>query len=271
MPRRRKSDEGGVSLFPFMSILASLIGVLTLLISVNMIIKEQERDNVSQEELDRAKENLKLKQQAEQARQELAQLEERLKKEKSAAVELEKLQERNIALSMKIEELEKAKNPEETDAALQKILENLRKETRAIQKEQPVLTKRKKELLAEIEKRKIPPKPNEKVVIRPGGVGSRTAKNVFFVECNSTGIILRREDKPQVTVSTAAIPNNDQYGDFLEEVKRTRDSMVLFLVRKAGNDPYLWAASHAEEQFEVRTGKLPVPKDGEIDLSLFKK
>lgn len=270
MPRRRKSDEGGVSLFPFMSILASLIGVLTLLISVNMIIKENERDNISQEELDRAKENQKLKQQAQIARQELAKIEERLKKEKSAAVELEKLKERSIALSSKIEELEKAKNPEESDAALQKILENLRRETKDIQREQPTLEKQKKELLAEIEKRKIPPKPNEKVVIRPGGVGSRTARNVFFVECNSTGIIIRQEDKPSITISTAAIPNNDRYGEFLEEVKRTRDSMVLFLVRKSGNPSYLWAAGHAEAQFEVRTGKLPVPKDGEIDLSLFK-
>lgn len=242
MPRRRKSDEGGVSLFPFMSILASLIGVLTLLISVNMIIKENERDNITQEELDRAKENQKLKKQAELARQELA----------------------------KIEELEKAKNPEESDAALQKILENLRKETKDIQREQPVLEREKKRLLAEIEKRKIPPKSNDKVVIRPGGVGSRTARNVFFVECNSTGIIIRPEDKPPITVSTAAIPNNDRYGEFLEEVKRTRDSMVLFLVRKSGNPSYLWAAGHAETKFEVNTGKLPVPKDGEIDLSLFK-
>lgn len=46
--------------------------------------------------------------------------------------------------------------------------------------------------------------------------------------------------------------------------------MVLFLVRKSGNDAYLWAAGHAESKFEVLTGKLPVPKDGEIDLSLFK-
>ena len=78
-------------------------------------------------------------------------------------------------------------------------------------------------------------------------------------------------DQQPVTVSTAAIPDNDQYGAFLEEVKRTRDSMVLFLVRRAGNEAYLWAAGHAETKFEVRTGKLPVPKDGEIDLSLFDK
>ncbi|MBK1832496.1 hypothetical protein [Roseibacillus ishigakijimensis] len=271
MPRRRQSDEGGVSLFPFMSILACLIGVLTLLISVNMIIKENERDNITQEELDRAKENLKLKKQAEAVKKELAKLEERLQKEKAATIELEKLKERSIVLQERIEELAKAENPEESDAALQKILENLRQEIRALEREQPTLEKRKKELLAEIEKRKIPPKPNEKVIIRPGGVGSRTARHVFFVECNSTGIVLRREDQPEITVSTAAIPNNDQYGDFLEEVKRTRDSMVLFLVRKAGNEAYLWAAGHAEQQFEVRTGKLPVPKDGEIDLSLFEQ
>jgi hypothetical protein len=40
-------------------------------------------------------------------------------------------------------------------------------------------------------------------------------------------------------------------------------------VRKAGNENYLWAAGYAESKFRVRTGKLPMPNDGKIDLSLF--
>ena len=46
--------------------------------------------------------------------------------------------------------------------------------------------------------------------------------------------------------------------------------MVLFLIRKSGNEAYLWAAGLAETKFKVTTGKLPIPNDGEIDLSLFK-
>ncbi|NNC87956.1 MAG: hypothetical protein HKN82_05785 [Akkermansiaceae bacterium] len=252
-----------------MSILASLIGVLTLLISVNMIIKEKERDDLTQEEFDRAKLNQTLKTRIAKLEKDLQKLEEQVKKEKTTTVELMKLKEREIALRKKLEEIAKAKDPKQTDAELQKILENLEIETKALVSGQPPLTKRRDELLAELKRMQTPPKDAERVVIRPGGVGSRTARNIFFVECNSTGIVIRQEDAEPVPVPTGAITKNDAYGDFLEKVKKTRDSMVLFLVRKAGNTAYLWAAGHAETQFEVNTGKLPVPKDGEIDLSLF--
>ncbi len=104
---------------------------------------------------------------------------------------------------------------------------------------------------------------------RPGRIGSRTARNVFFVECNSTGITIMEEDKEPLKISKAAIGKNDSYNNFLQEVRKTRDSMVLYLVRKSGNDSYLWAAGWAESKFEVNTGKLPIPNDGKIDLSLF--
>ena len=50
MARRRTSSEGGVSLFPFMSILACLIGILTLLISVTMQVKNLDRKEGQTEE-----------------------------------------------------------------------------------------------------------------------------------------------------------------------------------------------------------------------------
>jgi hypothetical protein len=107
-------------------------------------------------------------------------------------------------------------------------------------------------------------------VVRPGGIGSRkTASKLFFVECNSTGIVLMDLEAPPIAVPKAAIVSSEQYAKFLSRVKDTRDSMILFLVRKAGNENYLWAAGYAESKFRVRTGKLPMPNDGKIDLSLF--
>ena len=49
MGRRNDSDDEGVSLFPFMSILACLIGILTLMISVVSAVKEMDRDKLTQE------------------------------------------------------------------------------------------------------------------------------------------------------------------------------------------------------------------------------
>ena len=42
MGKRQSNDDEGVDLFPFMSILACLIGILTLMISVMSQIKEME-------------------------------------------------------------------------------------------------------------------------------------------------------------------------------------------------------------------------------------
>ena len=46
--------------------------------------------------------------------------------------------------------------------------------------------------------------------------------------------------------------------------------MILFLVRKSGKKSYDWAAGIAETKYRVAHGKLPIPNDGKIDLSLFK-
>jgi hypothetical protein len=124
--------------------------------------------------------------------------------------------------------------------------------------------------MKELNERKEAPKLEESVVVRPGGSGSRQAKNVFFVECTSTGIVMHHEDGKPKTIIKGAIGTNPDYNTFLDQVKKTRDSMVLFLIRKAGNDSYRWAAGWAQSKYEVNIGKLPLPNEGKIDLSLFK-
>ena len=267
MARRKKSSQGGVSLFPFMSILACLIGILTLLISFSMMIKQNERDGYTKEELERAKYNNQLVQSDKKIKKEVLQLKERLEKEKKTAAELQRLKAKKAALTLKLSELSKVNK--KSDAQLQKVVENLKIETRRLKAEQPQLQKRIDDLLAELKKRKIKPKENNSVVIRPPRVGRDIPKNLFFVECNSTGIVIRDKGNARITVSTAAIPTNSKFAQFCNKVKGTRDSMILFLVRRAGNPSYLWAAGLAETKFDVKNSKLPVPRDGEIDLSRF--
>ena len=182
---------------------------------------------------------------------------------------MEKLKDSQLDLQNKLNELEKDRDPTQTDEDLQKIIELLNGEIKATNMERPVLDKRLAELKNELKNRKEAPKPEQSVVVRPGGIGSRAATNLFFVECNSTGIVMHERDVKPITVPQAAIPTSEEYHTFLTRVKKTRDSMVLFLVRKAGNENYLWAAGIAESEFRLRTGKLPMPNDGKIDLSLF--
>lgn len=270
MARRQKDKGNGVSLFPFMSILACLIGILTLMISVMMQVQQMEHQGRTQEEMDRAIANRDLKKKAEQLQEKIEALEEKMEDDHSSVAEMKKLKDQQIVLMLELDEIKKAKEGDQSDEELQKLVENLKKEIAALKQERPPLSARLVELQLELKSRKEAPKPKESVVVRPRGVGARAAKNIFFVECNSTGIVLRDGNQQGTTVSTAAIQSNANYSAFLEKVKKTRDSMVLFLIRKSGNDAYLWAAGVAETKFKVTTGKLPIPNDGEIDLSLFK-
>jgi len=273
VPKRRSNSDEGVDLFSFMSILACLIGILTLMISVMMQAQQaeqQEKAGKTKEERARAIENQELKKKIEIAEQEKEKKQEQIKKEKSSVAALQHLKDRTIALSLKLDGLKKAEDPDQSDTALQKMIENMIKEIAALKEEQPPLDKRLKELQAELKSRKEAPKPKESVKIRPRGFGAKGARNLFFVECNSTGVVLYTKGVPGKPISTKAIPTNESFSDYLEKVKKTNDSMVLFLVRKSGKLAYDWAAGIAETKYNVGHGKLPMPNDGKIDLSAFK-
>ena len=261
MARRKKSEER-VSLFQFMSILACLIGILTMMIAVSFAVN-QRKEGMAEEEFERAKENRKIQAEVAKKKEEIKELEEKNK----TAAEFAKLEEYIIRLRDTLQDLAKA-TPEESDEELQRMLEMLVEETKSLEKEHPVLEKRLEELKAELAKLETIPEPKESVKIKPGGFGARLPRNLFFVECNSTGIVLRGPDG-ETTISTAALPESLEFKEFCAKAKKSADSMVLFLVRKAGNDAYRWAAGLAETKFDVRHGKLPVPNEGAIDLSLF--
>ena len=252
-----------------MSILACLIGILTLLISVAMLVQEMDREEQTQEEQDRALENRDLKRKTAELTSTIKKIDEKIKRERQTVAELAELKDRQIVLRMKLEEIARAMDRESGDLERQKIVENLKLEIAALESARPPLQARLAGLRKQLQERQEA-KPEESVVVRPGGSGARRAKNIFFVECNSTGIVLLKENEEPRTIITDAIGTNEDYNAFLDQVKKTRDSMVLFLLRKAGNDSYRWAAGWAQSKYEVNTGKLPIPNDGKIDLSLFR-
>lgn len=254
-----------------MSILACLIGILTLMISVMMQVQQMKKSGRTEEEMERALKNRDLIAQEVKLKKVIAVKEKELEKEKSTASAMARLKDRVVALTMELEGLQKAKDKSPTDAELQKQVENMKREVMAIRKERPPLARRLEELQEELKKRKEAPKPKESVVVQPRGVLEGGADVIFFVECNSTGIVLLDAPGGKKTISTAAIKTSGVYAKYLDKIKKTEDSMVLFLIRKAGNEAFLWAAGTAEIKYELATGKLPIPNDGEIDLSLFKK
>ena len=254
-----------------MSILACLIGILTLMISVMMQVQQMEKNGRTEEEMSRATKNRDLQIEAKKLEEQIAEMDQELTKEKSTLAAMAKIKQAKIALTLKLEELKKAKDPKMTDAQLQKQVENMKKEVKALKSERPPLAKRLKTLQDEFKARKEAPKPKESVVVQPRGVGEGGARNLFFVECNSTGIVLLDADEGPKKLSTAAIKTSGVYAKYLDRVKKTEDSMVLYLIRKSGNEAFRWAAATAELKYKLSTGKLPIPNDGEIDLSLFRR
>ena len=273
MAKRASNAGGGVSLFPFLSVLACLIGILTLMISVTIAVKSLETAGRDKDELARAKENQALLARQRNLQKELAALKTTVKTHHAAAVELQELEDRRIVLRRKLDEQSALlKPPAPTDKALQKLVETVVDTIEALRKERPTLEKKLADLKAELERRKIKPdREPPPILVRPGGTGSANIALVSFVECDSSGIVIHRRNGPRTNVSLAAIGTDPAFNKFLEEAKGQRGSMILFLLRDTGNPAYVRAAGWAEHQFQLRTGKLPLPGKGEVDLSLFFK
>lgn len=263
------SEKGQVSLFPFMSILACLIGILALLIGLSLVVN-QEKEGMTQEEVNRAKEHQTLQLLVKKKQKELEQRRQSLEATRLSTMEMEKLKQMLLELEQEKHDLEAVKLPPEEE--LRAKIQIYRDETAALAKEQPSLQTKIDELNAKLAQLKEIPQPKESVKIRPPRLGAKVPRNLYFVECNSTGIILRGASEESISISLASIKSGSvEFAEFCHKVKTTSgsDHMVLFLVRKGGREVYEYANASAELDFKVKTGKLPVPNEGKIDLSQF--
>lgn len=268
--RASNAGGGGVSLFPFLSILACLIGILTLLIRIISDVKAQEHRQRDTGELARAERMVAIQRELKNLRNESAAAKQQLAQRNAASVELDALEDRRIVLRKQLAEID-ANTPKDGDAAMQKELERLIEQIASLKKERPALEQRLAALREELERRKI--KPSDKpppVVIQPGGSGLYRNAKVFFVECDSNGITLLELNGRKTPVSLATIDTDRSYSTMLNQVKSHPNGYVLFLIRTSGHEAWRAAAARAEIEFGVVTGKLPVPTNGEIDLNRFK-
>lgn len=269
MPRAQPTAPS-VSLFPFMSILACLVGTIVVMICVLSLIQAQNMGGRPREEVETATEYVR-------ADRAVADLEKRLEKEKRersrAASTATLVQEENESLESKLvvlrQRAEAASKAEQTDRELQKELELIRLQLEALGKEKPGFQQQIKALEAELAARKNPPTDAAKVVVRPGGSGTASGTATFFVEASGGAIALFGEGGDQARIATATIGKDEQYDAFLQKVARDPRAMVVFLVRADGWGSYAKAAGWAEGKFGVRTGKLPIPGKGPVDLSRF--
>lgn len=268
---RRKSDDGdSVSLFPFMSILVCLIGSLTLMIAALMISSLNTQQ--APELIERYQEYTELKADQQQDREELERL-------KALLSQADKLSEETKQALAEVAELEKqhkdklARVDAKSEYAKQ-LAEANRLRLRIVDLEtEPAKLKAEIERL-EQEVAKKNAGPEEAIVqVRPGGSGVDMVPT--FVECTATGLVIYEGDKPKRIV-TADIGNAAAgFPPLLDSVAGTPKGQVIFLVRPDGVNVFNVARNFARSHFGpngyCKNGKLPVPTQGNIDLSIFQK
>lgn len=258
---KKSREHLAVSLFPFLSILACVIGVLTLMITALALGQISEKAT-NQAEIDRAEEFVKLKKEAEQLSPRLVEIRSTLEKSKALEAQAQKVMQEREALEKQLKE---TKVPEKTAAQLEAQAKQLQQKNEAMDKQL-------KELLAKLSPMreaaaKIPDVvEGGKITVRPGGSG--TNLKPVFVECGSKGIVIH-EPPQSIVVLRAGMETSEVYLKVLDRVAGQEDATIVFLVRPSGIATYNQARQIARLRY-ARNGKLPVPGEGPIDLSLFR-
>ena len=264
MAKRAPSPE--ISLFPFLSILVCLIGALVLLIVILTIAQGSAAAARDPGEFARATAAAALRRQQETLQAGLlARTRERdeqtaaLRARDPVAAELARLRE-DLARAGQTA----APDPE----TLRRKLNELRAQISALEKERPPITHAIERLKAELAARRKPDTTPPPLVVQPGGSGQTAGTRLVFAEANAAGLTLLRKEGP-LRVPSGAIGTDGAYNAFLQELKRESRSALIFLVREDGLTAYTRGAGWAESQYDLRTGKLPLPGKGRIDLSHF--
>jgi len=270
MARVRAREDAEISLFPFLSILVCLIGALVLLIVIFTMVQSRMGDGRTEEEMDRAIKALELQRELEALERQIEELDEVDPEAATVARELEEERGFLLTLRRRMDEGEDAERPEETDAELQRELELLNLEQANLARDVPSLQEDIERLQQEAEARQVLADTPPGVVVQPGGTGLFQDFVPYFVETNAAGLVILEGAEP-TTVPQGTIGVNEDYNDFLNRIAANREARLVFLVRRDGVNTWRRAAGWAEGQFELQTGKLPLPTDGTIDLSRFQR
>jgi hypothetical protein len=283
MARRHHAEDEGVSLFPFLSIIACIIGVLTLLISTMSLAQMGTEDVASLEQYEKIQRELeKLLAEIEQLKSELDEdalrqartIDERRRELLAARQQLERLLERIVEIRQWMAQLAEDRrkaSPSVEDASRdgEKVKDELaRLERRAAELGEELDSQ--KEQLAHLEKeweeRQQPPE-EAQVSVLPSG--SAVGFDPVFVECASGSVIIHQGDSPP-GIRTADLAQDEQFLRMLSIAAASPKQRVVFLIREDGLGTYNTASRLADEH-QVDHGRLPVVGQGRIDLSYFTK
>lgn len=267
MARPRGGSDNPVTLFPFLSILACVIGTLVLLITslaISQIESPPEEELVSR--VEEYREIEQAQQQSEQALQEVLPDVQQLEQFRAALAKLQKLLEQ-----LRKQEQEQLRQNNEQRLELDRLLE-LEKELLALlaeqQKKKKTIEEAIKELREELGRRKMVLEAPT-VCVMPAEGGLRAAGNAdpVFVEVDAAGVILDPDGK-RVRVPTAQLQQDPQFKKTVDAVAGAPNKVLVLLIREDGCNAYR-LAEHFARTHDAVVAKLPIVGKGRLDLSRF--
>lgn len=273
MARRRADTGTSVNLFPFLSILVSIIGCLTLIIVVINLIAMGEGEGQTSEEVERAQKYLELEKEKKEEQKNLEKLKQQVKnllqKRTSDNVKLDRLAMLKKTLN----------NQEQIDANRNELIAQfslLQKTNKKLIADHESLLAKIKSKEEEIAKRKLPPEAAA-LRVRPSGSSSNTKP--YFVEISDTSIYLYRSvSKEPVAIAIASLNQSEEFINLLKTVASKPYNRLIFLVRGNNSAAKSYNAVNGivtlfnqQNNTRIIPGRLPLPGEGKIDLQMFAK
>lgn len=266
MARRNRTDAE-VSLFPFLSVLACVIGVLTLMITALALAQMDKPDGQAIERYD---EQQKLLEKIKTEKEKLLDLQMLIAKANAVREELKLAREELAKLKTdKQMRTDQVTNQEKLKTERLRLLaeaNRLRKRIEDLTPDLAALLEELKALRAQLVKRKKPP-PEAVVKIQPGGSGLNLKPT--FIECTRTGVVIY-DGKKIDRIRRADLPKDEKYLAVLDRVAKQPKGTVVFLMRSDAIGTY-WTARNVARSRYCRNGKLAVVGNGKLDLTLFEK
>ena len=255
---RRARYSNRVTLFPFISVLACLMGAISVIIagvSVTQMFTDPDPIDPVNDELERLTHRV----QAKQARVNDLRVAIVMEKRRQAHAhqqrdQLERLRHR----------FERATLRAAAWAAMAAESHSLFDQITQLRVQREQLATRIEQLEQQHPARAQPPAPPVRDRIEVQFTGQGRGLKPVFVECTADGLVIH-DRGTTARVRARNIHASDRFQTLLDRVKAASGGTVILLIRPDGISSFRSAQS-VVQRLKVRNGKLPIPGEGELDF-----
>ena len=254
MARARRHAQTSVSLFPFLSVLACVIGALTLLITASAI-GQVATDTVDLEHYQ------KLKRGIARDREQLAAL--RTVSEELATLDADILRNREQKRRMR-EAKDRARKQLQASAPLREEVRVASIEVQRLEEQFDAVDAEVQGRRRELENARAV-RAQSSILIQPTGSGY--GMDPHFAECRGEGLVLYEgSERRPADVSASNVGTSALFRRFLRRVRGREAATLVFLIRPGGVHVCADARRMVREM-RIAYGEIPVPGEGVFDFS----